>query len=88
MGHLVGADPVCSVNQKPRLRRGKRFFLVGEGSVGVRAGSNVGGGVNWDVLNANRSAVLSLLSLLGLELQFQQFDFLLLLHQSELGFSR
>ena len=29
---------------------------------------------------------MSLLSLLGLELQFQQFDFLLLLHQSHLGF--
>ena len=59
-----------------------------EGSIGVRTGSNVGGGVNRDVLNTSRSAVLSLLSLLGLELQFQQFDFLLLLHQSELGFSR
>ena len=63
--------------------------MVGDGSIGVRTGSNVGGGVNRDVLNANRSAVLgSLLSLLGLELQFQQFDFLLLLHESELGFSR
>ena len=68
--------------------RGKRFFLVGEGSVGVRTGSDIGGGANRDVLNANRSAVLSLLSLLGLALQFQQFDFLLLLHESELGFSR
>ena len=60
-----------------------------EGSIGVRAGSDVGGGANGHVLNGNRSAaVLSLLSLLGLELQFQQFDFLLLLHESELGFSR
>ena len=52
-------------------------------SVGVRGVS----GTNRNaVLNVNRSAVLG--SLLGLELQFQQFDFLLLLHESELGFSR
>ena len=49
-------------------------------SVGVRGVS----GTNRNaVLNVNRSAVLG--SLLGLELHFQQFDFLLLLHQSHLG---
>ena len=69
-----------------------------KGSVGVGTGGDVIGGLRrWvgvrgangnGVLNANRSAVLVLGRLLGLELHFEQFDFLLLLHQSELGCSR
>ena len=77
---LVNGSEPSHGNKKTPLVAGQETVLAWDRSVGVRG---VDGAYRNAVLNVNRSAVLS--SLLGLELHFQQFDFLLLLHQSHLG---